>query len=64
MGKKILFLYLRKFKSMFQPINISIDEFEITPLKGDDLERFDLMAEEIYAILSDEKTLHFIPEKG
>jgi ribosomal-protein-alanine N-acetyltransferase len=48
---------------MFNPVNLTVEDFEISPLKGDDLHRFDIMAEEVYAILSDEQTLHFIPEK-
>lgn len=48
---------------MFSPVNITVEEFQISPLKGDDLQRFDIMAEEICEILSNEQTLHFIPEK-
>ena len=48
---------------MFKPVNFTVDDLEISPLKGEDLHRFDIMAEEVYAILSDERTLHFIPEK-
>lgn len=48
---------------MFEPVNFTVEDFEISPLKGEDLHRFDIMAEEVYSILSDERTLHFIPEK-
>ena len=48
---------------MFKPVNFIIEDFEISPLQGEDLDRFDVLADEVYAILSDEQTLHFIPEK-
>jgi RimJ/RimL family protein N-acetyltransferase len=48
---------------MFEPVNFTVEDFEISPLKGEDLPRFDVLAEDVYAILSDEQTLHFIPEK-
>jgi len=48
---------------MFEPVNFTVEDFEISPLKGKDLHRFDIMAEDVYDILSDEQTLRFIPEK-
>ncbi|HEY4196987.1 MAG TPA: GNAT family N-acetyltransferase [Mucilaginibacter sp.] len=48
---------------MFKAVTFTVGDFEISPLKGEDLHRFDIMAEEVYAILSDEQTLRFIPEK-
>jgi RimJ/RimL family protein N-acetyltransferase len=48
---------------MFKPIRFIVEEFEISPLNGNDMERFDQVAGEVYNILSDERTLRFIPEK-
>jgi ribosomal-protein-alanine N-acetyltransferase len=48
---------------MLKPIHFIVEEFEVSPLNGDDLERFDQVAKDVYAILSDEQTLRFIPEK-
>jgi hypothetical protein len=48
---------------MLKPINFTVEDFEICPIKGDDLDRFDIMADEVYDILSDEQTLRYIPEK-
>lgn len=48
---------------MLNPIHITVENFEVSPLDGDDVKRFDQLAEEVYAILSDEHTLRFIPEK-
>jgi RimJ/RimL family protein N-acetyltransferase len=48
---------------MFEPVNFTVEDFEISPLKGEDLPRFDIMAKDVYDILSDEQTLRFIPEK-
>ena len=48
---------------MFKPIHFETDEFIIHPFRAEELERFDQLAEEVFAILSDEKTLTFIPSK-
>lgn len=61
--KNACFYICASLISMFKPINFTIEEFEISPIKGDDLDRFNVIAEDVYAILSDEETLHFIPEK-
>ena len=48
---------------MLKPIRCTVEEFEVSPLNGDDMDRFDQLAMEVCNILSDEKTLRFIPEK-
>jgi RimJ/RimL family protein N-acetyltransferase len=48
---------------MLKPIRFIVEEYEVSPLNGYDLERLDHFAHDIYAILSDEETLRFIPEK-
>jgi RimJ/RimL family protein N-acetyltransferase len=48
---------------MLKPIRFIVEEFEVSPLNGSDLERLDHLAKDIFAILSDEETLRFIPEK-
>ncbi len=48
---------------MLKPIRFIVEEFEVSPLNGYDLERLDHFAHDIYAIHSDEETLRFIPEK-
>lgn len=48
---------------MLKSIHFSVEEFEVSPLNGNDLVRLDQLAKDVYAILSDEQTLRFIPEK-
>jgi RimJ/RimL family protein N-acetyltransferase len=48
---------------MYYSVDSSFNEWEIRSLHVDDIEQFDRLAKEVYTILSDEQTLHFIPEK-
>lgn len=48
---------------MLEQIHFTVEGFEVSPLNGDDLVRLDQLARDVYAILSDEQTLRFIPEK-
>ncbi|TDO24483.1 GNAT family N-acetyltransferase [Pedobacter duraquae] len=48
---------------MLKPIHFETDNFVIHPFGAEEFERLDQLAEEIFAILSDEKTLTFIPSK-
>lgn len=48
---------------MLKPIHFETDNFVIHPFGASEVERLDQLAEEVFAILSDEKTLTFIPSK-
>lgn len=48
---------------MLKPIYVETDKFIIHPFGAEEMDRLDQLAEEVFAILSDEKTLTFIPTK-
>jgi ribosomal-protein-alanine N-acetyltransferase len=48
---------------MLEPIDTIIGTYRIYPVDGRESDIFDSLADDIYAILSDESTLKFIPEK-
>ena len=48
---------------MLKPIHFETDHFVIHPFGANEMDRLDQLAEEVFAILSDEKTLTFIPSK-
>jgi len=48
---------------MLLPICLEYEQVCIHPLRAADIDRYEQFVEEIYQLLSDEETLHFIPEK-
>ena len=47
----------------FKPINIVIGKYRICAFNGSHLENIEVISKEVYRILSDERTLKYIPEK-
>jgi RimJ/RimL family protein N-acetyltransferase len=48
---------------MFKPVSFENENLLIHPLRPEDLNRYDDIVNDIYKILSDEKTLKFLPSK-
>lgn len=48
----------------FEAVAFDAENWSIRPFRAGDLDRFEELACEVLRILSDEKTLYFIPEKG
>ncbi|MFC0513177.1 GNAT family N-acetyltransferase [Mucilaginibacter angelicae] len=48
---------------MLQPVSLENDRLYIHPFRSEDFNRYEKMVTDIYQILSDDDTLHFIPEK-
>jgi ribosomal-protein-alanine N-acetyltransferase len=48
---------------MLQPICLENEQVYIHPLRPEDISRYEHLVKEIFQIMSDDETLHFIPEK-
>jgi len=48
----------------FEAVTFEAENWSIYPFRAGDLDRFEELAYEVLRLLSDEKTLYFIPEKG
>jgi ribosomal-protein-alanine N-acetyltransferase len=47
----------------FEPVTFEDKNWSIHPFRAEDFDRFEEMAHQIFQILSDERTIRFIPEK-
>jgi hypothetical protein len=59
----MIFLLLGFTVHMLKPISIENDNLLIHPFRPDDFERYEQLVQDIYSILSDDRTLKFIPSK-
>lgn len=48
---------------MRQPLSLENDDFQVHPFRSEDFNHISTLVKEIYKLLSDDETLHFIPEK-
>lgn len=48
---------------MIEPLLYETERILIHPFRAEELERFDSLAVEVFSVLSDEKTLRYIPQK-